>query len=69
LAKVQKVGAGKPVKKLILLAYGPTSNIEQWRIWCRQVHTDLPEDLKERRRMLKKRLPEEIAIGLLRERG
>jgi hypothetical protein len=27
------------------------------------------EDIKERRRMLKKRLVEETAIGLIRERG
>ena len=46
-----KKECGKLVKKLILLAHGPTSNIEQWGIWCRQVHADLPEDLKEWRRM------------------
>jgi hypothetical protein len=44
---------GRLCKKLILLAHGPTTDLNLWTKWCRELHGTLPEDFKERRRILK----------------
>jgi hypothetical protein len=56
-----KKECGKLTKKLILLVHGESSDLNEWRGWCQEVHAALPEDLKQRRRMLKKRKREEEA--------
>jgi hypothetical protein len=61
---------GKLTKKLILLVHGESSDLNEWRGWCQEVHAALPEDLKERRRMRNKthtrrRSEKTVAITLL----
>jgi hypothetical protein len=56
-----KKECGNLTKKLILLVHGASSDLNKWRGWCQEVHAALPEDLKERKRMLKKRISEEEA--------
>jgi hypothetical protein len=45
---------GKLVRKLVLQRYGATTDLDQWRDWCREVQAGLPEDWVARRRVLKR---------------